>query len=272
MAYKRGNSDMRYLSFTLIVCFIAIGLFFFLPKTENNIPTIKTDITATTIKTDNIDITAATIKTDNTDITAATIPSDSWLDKTTKAILSHADNIDPEVLKVSLTAYQKARQEGLDEKEVLTIIDYSKPSSERRLWVIDLKTGNVLFNTWVAHGKNSGEKDSISFSNSPQSLKSSIGVYLTDETYTGHNGYSLRVQGLEPGFNNNALKRSIVFHGAAYVGEDIARNRGMVGRSWGCMAVAFNTIKPLVNAIKDKTLVVAYYPDKNWLKHSVFLS
>lgn len=204
--------------------------------------------------------------------TTLTPPQPSWLEKTTKTVLAHATNLDPVVLKVGLTAYQKARQEGLDNKEMLTIIDYSKPSFERRLWVIDVKTGNVLFNTWVAHGKNSGSTYPTSFSNSPQSLKSSIGVYLTDTVYSGHHGYSLRVQGLEPGFNNNALKRDIVFHGAGYVGEDIAKSRGMLGRSWGCMAVAFQTIKPLINTIKDQTLVVAYYPDKNWLHHSSFLS
>jgi L,D-transpeptidase-like protein len=233
---------MRYLSFTLIVlCFIGLGFLFL----SNNTPVIKTTTTPVSV---------------------------SWLDKTTHSILAHVDNIDPTVLKTSLIAYQKARQEGLDDKEVLTIIDYSKPSTMRRLWVIDLKTDQLLFNTWVAHGRNSGEKNSTSFSNSPQSLKSSIGVYLTDEIYMGHNGYSLRIQGLEPGFNDNALKRDIVFHGAAYVGGDVVKNRGMLGRSWGCMAVALNTIKPLVNAIKDQTLVVAYYPDKKWLTHSLFLS
>lgn len=262
---------MRYLSFTVILSGLVLGLFLLLPKTTTkNISVIKT-MDNTSIETNSIVSVNNTVPANNT-TSVNSVASVSWVDKMTQVILAQVDNIDPAVLKTSLTAYQKARQAGLDEKEVLTIIDYSKPSSERRLWVLDLKTGKVLFNTWVAHGKNSGEKNSTSFSNSPQSLKSSIGVFLTDEIYTGHNGYSLRIQGLEPGFNNNALKRDIVFHGAAYVGEDIVKNRGMLGRSWGCMAVAFNTIKPLVNTIKDKTLVVAYYPDKNWLKHSLFLS
>jgi len=235
---------MRYLLFILILlCLAAWGPFSFLTNTTIDIAAIKTNIVAPT-----------------------------WLEKTSKMILAQANNMDPAVLKVGLTAYQNARAKGLDEKGLLTIIDYSKPSSERRLWVVNVNTGKVLFNTWVAHGKNSGEKNATSFSNDPESLKSSIGIYLTDDTYSGHHGDSLRIQGLEPGFNDNALKRNIVFHGAAYVGEDIAKNRGMLGRSWGCMAVAFNTIKPLVNAIKNKTLVVAYYPDKNWLRHSLFLS
>jgi hypothetical protein len=238
---------MRYLLFILLIlCLVIWRPLSFSTKNANNIAAITTTTT----------------------VSAPT----NWLEKTSQLILEHASNINPKVLKVGLTAYQKARDAGLDDKEVLTIIDYSKPSSERRLWVIDLKTGTVLFNTWVAHGKNSGDKNSTSFSNSPQSLKSSIGVYVTDEVYSGHHGSSLRVQGLEPGFNNNALKRDIVFHGAAYVGEDIAKSRGMLGRSWGCMAVAFNTIQPLIKVIKDHTLVVAYYPDQNWLKHSSFLS
>jgi len=176
------------------------------------------------------------------------------------------------VIKVGLTAYQKARKQGLDGKELLTIIDYSKSSRDRRLLVFDMKSQKVLFNTWVAHGKNSGGENATSFSNSSRSLKSSLGVFVTSDTYTGKHGESLRVQGLEPGVNDNAYRRDIVFHSAAYVGEDVARTRGMVGRSWGCMAVDPNTIKPLINTIKGRTLVVAYYPDENWLKSSSFLT
>jgi hypothetical protein len=249
---------MKYVLSILIIFFLILwGAYSFLKKPSSNTDSIKTTVSTASVAT--------------TETTDSLPPNNNWVDKTTQLILAKATNINPDALKISLTAYQKARKQGFDDKEILTIIDYSKPSSQRRLWVIDLKTGNVLFNTWVAHGKNSGEATATSFSNNPQSLKSSIGVYLTDEVYDGHHGSSLRIQGLEPGFNNNALKRNVVFHGAAYVGEDIAKNRGMLGRSWGCMAVAFNTIKPLVNAIKDHTLVVAYYPDKNWLNHSAFL-
>lgn len=199
------------------------------------------------------------------------VGSTTWIEKETKIIISQADNLDPLVLKLGLTAYLKARKQGMDDKQLLTIVDYSKPSNERRLWVIDLKKNKVLFNTHVAHGKNSGGVNSTSFSNKPTSLKSSLGVFLTTETYEGHNGYSLRMDGLEPGINDNANSRDIVFHGAHYVSNEIAQNRGMVGRSWGCMAVDQRTIKPLINTIKDKTLVVAYYPDNHWLKTSKFL-
>lgn len=193
-----------------------------------------------------------------------------WINKTINTIRSQASNLDPEVLKVGLNAYLKAQKQGLNVKKILTLVDYSKASGEKRLWVIDMQNLKVLFNTWVAHGTNSGKAKSTSFSNSPQSLKSSLGVFVTDETYIGGKGYSLRVKGLEKNINNNAYNRNIVFHGAWYVNANKA-NDGMVGRSWGCFAVDNNIVKSLINTIKDKTLVVAYYPDKNWLQNSNFV-
>jgi hypothetical protein len=187
-----------------------------------------------------------------------------WMDTASKAIRAQASNLDPEVLKLGLTAYLKARKRGLDEKQILTLVDYSKSSSEQRLWVIDLKNLKVLFNTWVAHGKNSGKTNATSFSNKPASLKSSIGVFVTDETYSGKRGYSLRIKGLEKNINDNAYDRNIVFHGASYV------NKGVTGRSHGCFAVNQRLAKPLIDTIKKDTLVVAYYPDQYWKTHSDF--
>jgi hypothetical protein len=195
-----------------------------------------------------------------------------WITQETKSISRQATNLDPVVLKLGLTAYLKARARGLDGKQLLTVIDYSKPSSERRLWVIDLKNTKVLFNTWVAHGKNSGGAKASSFSNQFHSLKSSLGVFVTAESYAGGHGYSLRIKGLEQGINDNAYQRAVVFHGAWYAARAIAQTQGSLGRSWGCMAVGQDMIKPLVDAIKDNTIVVAYYPDQYWLKNSIFLS
>lgn len=197
--------------------------------------------------------------------------SQSWVEQASKKIIAQSNNLDIKVLKVGLTAYVKARQRGLDDKQLLTLVDYTKPSSERRLWVIDLKHFKILFNTWVAHGKNSGLVSASSFSNAPGSLKSSLGVFVTDESYQGGNGYSLRLKGLENKINNNAYSRNIVFHGANYVSEAMAKNTGRVGHSWGCLAVSRDVVKPLINTIKNNTLVVAYYPDHNWLRHSVFI-
>lgn len=200
-----------------------------------------------------------------------TASSGNWVAKETDIITAQATNLSQNAIKVGLTAYQKARQEGLDNKELLTIIDFTKPSADRRMLVVDMKNQKVLFNTWVAHGKNSGGANATSFSNDARSLKSSLGVFVTSDIYDGKHGESLRVQGLEPGVNDNASRRDIVIHSAQYVGADVAKSRGMLGRSWGCMAVAPNTIQPLINTIKGNTLVVAYYPDKAWLSHSAFL-
>lgn len=201
------------------------------------------------------------------------VGSAAWLDQQTKVIDAQATNLDARVLRLSLKAYSKIRHEGYDDKQLLTIIDYSKPSTERRMWVIDLKTDKVLFNTWVAHGRNSGSVKATSFSNEPGSLKSSFGVFLTDDQpYNGDNGYSLRLLGQESGINSNAYKRAIVIHGAWYATSTVAKQYGQLGRSWGCPAVDERLAKPLIDAIKDNTLVFAYYPDQKWLWSSPFLS
>jgi len=197
----------------------------------------------------------------------------AWLEKQIQIIKLQADNIDSDVLRLSLLAYINATKKGMYNKPLLTIIDYSKPSIEKRLWVFDLKRGRSLLNTWVSHGKNSGGLNSNSFSNSPGSLKSSIGLFMTDSTpYIGGHGYSLRLKGLEYGINNNAYKRDIVIHGAWYVNPDIIRRYGQIGRSWGCPAVSPELVKTLIDTIKENTLVFSYYPDKNWLARSKFLS
>jgi hypothetical protein len=198
--------------------------------------------------------------------------SSAWLEEQIKLINSQADNINPNVLKLSLLAYVSARHKGLDDKQLLTIIDYSKPSTERRLWVVDLRYGKVLFNTWVSHGKNSGNVMATSFSNQPGSLKSSIGLFLTQNPYNGGNGYSLRLLGLEQGINDKAYARDIVVHGAWYADPMVIKKYGQIGRSWGCPAVSPAMVQPLIDTIKDNTLVFAYYPDQNWLKHSSFLA
>ncbi|MHB1947222.1 MAG: murein L,D-transpeptidase catalytic domain family protein [Gammaproteobacteria bacterium] len=197
--------------------------------------------------------------------------SEKWIDKEIKVLGSQAQNLNPKVLKLSLAAYQQAKERGIAQKDVLTIIDYSMPSSKQRLWVIDLHKNKVLLNTYVAHGKNSGDANTTSFSNQPNSLKSSFGVFVTDEVYSGHHGSSLRIKGLERGINDNVFRRSVVFHGASYVSAAVAKARGKLGRSWGCMAVSEKTIKPLINVIKGKSVVFAYYPDNKWLKNSSFL-
>jgi hypothetical protein len=187
------------------------------------------------------------------------------------SILARAEGLNPNVLRLALNAYGRLYQEGYDKQKMLTIIDYSRPSTERRLWVIDLKNLQVPFYELVAHGKNSGENMSNRFSDNPQSLASSIGVFLTGNTYMGKHGYSLRLQGLEAGFNDKAYAREIVLHAASYVSEAFARAHGRLGRSFGCPAVDATVSTPIINNIKQGTVLFAYYPDKAWLTHSTYL-
>lgn len=196
----------------------------------------------------------------------------TWLEKEVRIIKSQSSNLNEQVVRLSLKAYLNARKRGLDNKELLTIIDYSQPSTEKHLWVIDLRNNRLLFNTWVSHGKNSGNLNATSFSNANGSLKSSVGVFTTDtRPYVGGRGLALRLRGLERGINDNAYSRNIVIHGAPYVNADIIKSYGQVGRSWGCPAVSLDLIKPIIEKIKENTLVVAYYPDRHWLSRSQFL-
>ena len=196
----------------------------------------------------------------------------SSVEKEAQALESKAKDLNPNVLKLALNAYSEAQKEGINvNKPILTVIDYPLPSSAKRMWVLDLENKKVLFNTLVAHGKYSGEAYSTKFSDDSGSLQSSLGVFLTENTYSGHNGYTLKIKGLEPGFNSKAEARHIVIHGAHYVSEELAKLRGAIGRSWGCPALDPRVSGPVINTIKDGSLVVAYYPDKKWLKNSKFI-
>lgn len=195
-----------------------------------------------------------------------------WISQEIRTLSLQAGNIDHNILKAGLSAYLKARQLGLSQKELLTIIDYSKPSSEKRLWVFDLKRNRLLFNTWVTHGKNSGGITPTSFSNLHGSHKSSLGVFVTKNTYVGKNGYSLRMQGLEPGINDQAESRDIVIHGAAYATAETVKKYGQTGHSWGCPAISSAIAKPLIDAIRGHTLIMAWYPDRKWLTGSRWIA
>jgi len=153
----------------------------------------------------------------------------------------------------------------------LSVIDYSRPSTQPRLWVFDLQRQRLLFEEWVAHGRNTGENLATRFSNANGSYMSSLGAFVTQESYSGANGYSLRLQGLEPGFNDNARERAIVIHGAPYVSDALIRAQGRLGRSLGCPAVRTTVARPLIDSIRGGSFVFAYYPDPAWLKQSRLL-
>ena len=174
----------------------------------------------------------------------------------------------PAVIELALKATDCATARGLPPSERLAVIDYSLPSTEPRLWVFDLAHRKLLFHELVAHGRNSGSDLATKFSNRPDSLESSLGLFRTLGAYDGHNGYSLRMEGLDPGFNSNALERALVIHGAAYVNPTLARKEGRIGRSWGCPAVRTAVARPLIDALKDGQYVFSYYPNPQWLSAS----
>ena len=186
--------------------------------------------------------------------------------------LSHkAPQLNKNVLKLALTAYKNADKRGAVKKPVLTVIDYSLPSNKQRMWVFDVRNERLLYNTYVAHGKNSGVNRANHFSNRESSKESSLGTYITKNTYMGHKGYSLNLQGLDKGFNNNAYNRRVVIHGAWYVEPDFIRKAGRAGLSWGCPAIAQTLAKPIINTIKNGSVIFAYFPDKKFLSHSGYL-
>ena len=185
------------------------------------------------------------------------------------ALLKLAPTLSPRAIEAALLSLARLDASGIRvRKDVLAVIDYTKPSSERRFWVFDLVHRRVLFQELAAHGKNSGDQMAVRFSNDPNSLMSSIGALLTSDPYLGKHGLSLRLRGLEKGINDNCLTRNIVIHGAPYVSEDAARLQGRVGRSWGCPAVRLEISRSLIETLRGGALVLAYYPDPSWLRKS----
>jgi hypothetical protein len=177
------------------------------------------------------------------------------------------------VFNSALQGLQKLDAKGVIPKDdIITIIDFSQPSNKKRLYVLDLQSRQVLFNTLVAHGRNTGSLWAKSFSNEASSLKSSPGFYVTEDTYVGHNGYSLRLNGLEKNINDNALNRDIVMHGAPYVDQSAINSLGFLGRSWGCPAVPESKHKAIINTIKGGTCLFIYSPDKNYQQRSTILN
>lgn len=187
-------------------------------------------------------------------------------------MMKSAPNLNPKVLGLAINAIDCATQNGTTPGNKLTVIDYSLPSTQVRLWVFDLTNGKLLFNELVAHGKNSGKNYARRFSNRTGSLQSSLGLFQTKDTYNGSNGYSLRMEGLDKGFNDKSMERAIVFHGAPYVNVKHAKKFGHLGRSWGCPAVNNGIAKKVIDTIKGEQFVFSYYPDILWLHTSKLLN
>ncbi|HQW80453.1 MAG TPA: murein L,D-transpeptidase catalytic domain family protein [Pseudomonadota bacterium] len=187
-------------------------------------------------------------------------------------LLEQAPDVPPQVLTLALEARDCAAEIGAaPPTSRLAVVDYSRPSTERRLWLFDLPTQRLLHAEYVAHGRGSGENLAHAFSNVEGSHQSSLGLFLTDDTYTGGNGYSLRLDGLEPGTNDQARDRLIVMHGASYVDPVQALRQGRLGRSFGCPALRPVVARAVIDDLKNHQLLFAYYPDPVWLARSPYL-
>ena len=188
--------------------------------------------------------------------------------------ISHTGaGLSEEVFSLALKGFSKLQaQNKLSKDSILAIVDFSKSSKEKRLYVLDLKAQRILFNSLVSHGRNSGEEFARYFSNAPNSHKSSLGFYITKSTYQGNNGYSLRLEGLEKGFNDLAEKRAIVVHGAPYAEDPNACKNTYLGRSFGCPAIPMSTHKKIIESMRGGNCLFIYYPDLQYLYKSEILN
>jgi hypothetical protein len=198
---------------------------------------------------------------------ASVLLGESLVDEVVRAGVS----ADVAQMAVNATACAVASAD-LEMPPTLTVIDYSIPSVEPRLWVFDVATRRLLFKELVAHGKETGDNIARHFSDELNSHQTSLGLFVTADTYVGSNGYSLRLDGLEPGFNGRARDRAIVMHGAPYVDASIAARQGRLGRSWGCPALREAVARKVIDTVRGGGVIFSYYPDTDWLERSRFLN
>lgn len=179
-----------------------------------------------------------------------------------------------EVFNLAIKGFAKLIKAGkLQNSDILTIADYSQSSNKKRLYVIDLKNKRLLFNTYVAHGRNTGDEFASSFSNKEGSFKTSLGFYVTENPIVGsHTGFALMLNGVEKGFNDNATKRAIIMHAANYATEDFIKKNGRLGRSLGCPALPPALNKPIIETIKGGTCLFLYNPNNDYIHSSSLLN
>lgn len=190
------------------------------------------------------------------------------------SLAAKAPNASMLAVQLATEALERARADKAlpgGDPRVLALVDFSLPSTAKRLWVFDLNSHDVLFEEWVAHGRNTGDNFAREFSNRPESHMSSLGAYQAGEIYTGKNGYSLRLHGLEPGFNDLAFDRAIVIHGAPYVSAEMIQAHGRLGRSFGCPAVRVPIARPLIDTLAEQAFLFNFYPQRDWMEHSALI-
>ena len=179
----------------------------------------------------------------------------------------------PEAFRIGLIGFQSLQSRGLIANDsLLTIIDFSLPSSNDRFFVINLRNNRILYKTLVAHGRNSGDLYATRFSNQMQSHESALGFFITGKSYLGGQGYSLQLQGVDTGYNDRSKVRGIVIHAAEYVTHNYVTRYGRLGRSFGCPALPPDLSRPIINLIKDGSVIFSFYPDRTYFDHSVILN
>lgn len=203
------------------------------------------------------------------------IVSDEPVNNDIYTIVHLADTgLSRDVFNMAIKGLKKLDSNGkLHNPGIVTIADYSQSSNKKRLYVIDLKNNKLLFNTYVAHGRNTGEEFAKSFSNQEGSYKSSLGFYVTENPITGsHTGFSLQIKGVEKGFNDHAVQREIIIHGAEYASENFIKKYGRLGRSYGCPSLPPEMNKPIIETIQGGTCLFLYNPDKDYITRSALLN
>ena len=193
----------------------------------------------------------------------------TYIENNYASLIFEGPKPDYDLFKKGLIGYLNLKsQNKLADNGLLTLIDFRMSSNKKRLWVIDLKKHKVLYHTLVAHGRNTGNEFAKTFSNVPNSNSSSLGFYVTGETYYGKHGLSMRLDGVESGFNNNARRRAIVMHGADYVDKSYTKSYGRIGRSFGCPSIPMSYHKDMIPKLANKSCLFIYYPDANYLENS----
>lgn len=203
--------------------------------------------------------------------TAATISSNDIIALYKQLDFNGKEQLRYAVFKYAYSGYKKLQSKKEVNNDLLTVCDYSLSSNKNRLWLIDVKNKKVLLNTYVAHGQGTGEEYAKRFSNKEGSHMSSLGFYVTGDTYTGKHGYTLYLHGKDKGYNSAAYERLIVLHGAAYVSDDFIAGTGRLGRSWGCPAVSVDVAQGLIDQIKGGSCLFIFYPDDAYLNSSLWL-
>ena len=201
------------------------------------------------------------------------------LDKEIKDVFFSIENLvdtglSRDVFDLAIKGLRKLDSDGkLNNPNIVTIADYSQSSNKKRLYVIDLKNRKLLFNTYVAHGRNTGDEYARSFSNKEGSFKSSLGFYVTEKPIVGsHTGFALLINGVEKGFNDHAVQRQIIIHAAEYASENFIKKHGRLGRSYGCPSLPPDMNKPIIETIKGGTCLFIYNPDNNYIDSSGLLN